>query len=148
MEAWIGVIGAVVGAVIALLGQYISNRSERRARDAALLLDQCAHLIALSEDYRNRVWEERNLVANGVVAEWNIGEFRLAEARLKILCKDKASVAAIGRLQSTGQELGKAWRLERSESEALDAAWRNHREALNNFSQISGDLVRRRISRV
>jgi hypothetical protein len=148
MEGWIGVIGAAVGAIIALLGQYIFNRSERDARDAALLLDQCAQLIALSEDYRNRVWEERNLLASDVVAQWNIGEFRLAEARLKILCKDKTAVAAIDRLHSTGQELGKAWRLEGSEGEALDAAWRDYREAINNFTQISGDLVRRRMPRV
>jgi hypothetical protein len=63
MEVWIGVIGAAVGAIIALLGQYISNRLERRAKDAALILDQCAQLIALSEDYRNRVWQERNNLA-------------------------------------------------------------------------------------
>jgi hypothetical protein len=44
-----------------------------------VLLDQRAQLIALSEDYRNRVWEERNLAANDVVAQWNIGVFRLAE---------------------------------------------------------------------
>jgi len=114
----------------------------------SLLLDQCAQLIALSEDYRNRVWEERRLDIKDAVSQWNIGEYRLAEARVKLLCNDKALLAASVRLHATGVELGKAWRLERSEGEALDAAWRNHRDAINNFSKITGTLLRRHISKV
>ena len=56
MDAWIGVIGALAGAAIALVSQYITNHSARRERDASILLDQCAQLIALTEDFRNRIW--------------------------------------------------------------------------------------------
>lgn len=63
MATWVGLIGVLAGALIAFVSQYLVGRSERQERNEALLLEQCALLIALSEDYRNRVWEERHQVA-------------------------------------------------------------------------------------
>lgn len=111
MSAWVGVIGALAAATIALLGQYIISRSAQREREVILLLDQCAQLVALSEDYRNRIWEERKLGYTNSVSNWSIGEYRVAEARLKILCREDATLDAITRLRVTGVELGRAWRL-------------------------------------
>ena len=90
MAEWIGLAGVVAGAVIAFGGQYLLRRAERQDRNDALLLEQFAIIIALSEDYRNRVWEERNQVANSVVNAWDLGTYRLAEARLRVLSRDSA----------------------------------------------------------
>jgi len=87
MEAWIGLAGVIAGAAIALGGQYLTRRSEQRERLTTVLLEQCATVVALSEDFRNRVWEERNQLAENVVAKWDLAAYRLAEARLRILCR-------------------------------------------------------------
>jgi hypothetical protein len=79
MDAWVGLVGVVAGAFVAFGGQYLMNKTERQERNTALLLEQCSLIIALSQDYRNRVWEERNQVASDVVGKWDIGTHRLAE---------------------------------------------------------------------
>ena len=55
--------GVAAGALIAFGGQYLLRRGERHEPNDALLLEQFALVIALSEDYRNRVWEECSQVA-------------------------------------------------------------------------------------
>jgi hypothetical protein len=55
MASWIGLVGALAGASIALLGQYTFKKLERRHGNLALLYEQCAQLVALSEDFRNRL---------------------------------------------------------------------------------------------
>ena len=120
MAEWIGLAGVVAGAVIAFGGQYLLRRAERQDRNDALLLEQFAIIIALSEDYRNRVWEERNQVANSVVNAWDLGTYRLAEARLRVLSRDSAVVAALKVLHEAGTQLGKAWRLGSSDEAAVE----------------------------
>ena len=56
MGAWIGLVGVVAGALIALVSQYLIRNSEARERRDALLLEQLAMIITLSGDYRDRVW--------------------------------------------------------------------------------------------
>jgi hypothetical protein len=90
MDAWIGLADVIAGALIALSGQYLMHRSEAHERSEALLPEQAAMIVALSKDYRNRIWEERNNIAADVVGAWDIGTFRLAEALLPILSRDRA----------------------------------------------------------
>ena len=111
MAEWIGLVGVAAGALIAFGGQYLLRRTERQERNDTLLLEQFALIIALSEDYRNRVWEERNQVASGVVHAWDLGAYRLAEARLRVLSRDPSLVAAPEALHEAGGHLGKTWRL-------------------------------------
>ena len=59
MGVWIGLVGVVAGALIALVSQYLIRNSEARERKDALLLEQLAMIIALSGDYRDWVWQER-----------------------------------------------------------------------------------------
>lgn len=110
MQAWIGLVGVIAGAVIALSGQYLTRRSEVRERQQTLLLEQCALVTALAEDFRNRVWEERNQVAEGVVARWDLGAYRLAQARLRILCDETGVLSALQVLSEAGGNLGRIWR--------------------------------------
>lgn len=101
MDAWIGLAGVVAGAFIAFVGQYMMRRSEMRERSEALLLEQAAVIAALSEDYRNRVWEERSKLAGDVVAAWDMGAYRLAEARLRILSGDHGLLEAMDELRES-----------------------------------------------
>lgn len=142
MDAWIGLIGALAGAAIAWAAQYVTRRSEIRERQASLLLEQCAIVVALSEDFRNRVWEERNQVAAGVVAAWDIGAFRLAEARLRILCRETRVLSALEDLREAGTALGKAWRLSPRDDGKVQAAWEAYKSVLSAFIDASSKLLR------
>ena len=148
MTSWIGLIGVLAGAGIALLGQYTLRRLERRHADVALLFEQCAQLVALSNDFRNRLWEERKLGRRNAAAEWNLSDHRLAEARIKILCTDPRMVSAVDRLTFTGRELGKIWRLSRTESDALQRAWVANKMAVEAFVEIAGSVVRRNMPQI
>ncbi len=64
MDAFLGLIGVLAGATIAFFGQFFASRSERRERHTVYLLEQCAVLAALTDDFQNRVWEERHLGAH------------------------------------------------------------------------------------
>jgi hypothetical protein len=65
-------LGWLAGALLAFGGQYLRSRAERQERGETVLLEQFAVLVALSEDFRNRVWEERHEVASDVVAGWDL----------------------------------------------------------------------------
>jgi len=141
MAAWIGLVGVVAGALIAFGGQYLTRRSDRQERNDALLLEQFAQVIALSEDYRNRVWEERKQVASDVVGKWDFGTYRLAEARLRVLSQDPKLIAALEALHETGVELGKAWRFTPGDQSAVDNAWKANREAIERFVAVSSQMI-------
>lgn len=144
MATWVGLIGVLAGALIAFAGQYLVGRSERQERNEALLLEQCALLIALSEDYRNRVWEERHQVADDVVGKWDIGTYRLAEARLRVLSRDSKLLAAIEVLHQSGTALGTAWRLGPDNKAVVDSTWAAHGDAVDRFIAVSSQLIRHR----
>jgi hypothetical protein len=147
MDAWIGLVGVIAGAVVALGGQYVTRRSEARERQEALLLEQCALLVALSGDYLNRVWEERNQLATDVVASWDLGAYRIAQARLRILCRKPDVLLALDTLSKTGGDLGKAWRLTPDDVGNVDAALDAHRSALDAFTTASSRLLQLRRGR-
>jgi hypothetical protein len=140
-EAWIGLAGVIAGAPIALGGQHVARQSEVRERTQTFLLEQCALLVALSEDYRNRVWEERNQLAADVVAAWDLAAYRLAQARLRILCSDSDVLTAIETLRKAGTDLGRTWRLSPQDETSVQAAWEAHRSALKAFIAASSELL-------
>src|SRR3954468_19939806 len=132
MSAWVGLFGGIVGAMLAMLGQWINNRLASRGRFTELLVVQCSQLIALSEDYRNRVWEERSGLSTDAVALWDLAGYRVAEAHLQILSEDNMILSAVGDLKRTGTALGKAWRL-RADGDVVESAWLAHGRALDGF---------------
>lgn len=141
MQSWIGLIGVLAGGGIAILGQLVSRRTERRDELITLFFEQSAQLVALSEDYRNRIWKERRLELQGRVSEWDLREYRLAEARLKILCGDSRVIELIGKLNRTGVALGRAWRNPQRSGEEVEAAWQQNKEALDEFIDASRRLM-------
>jgi hypothetical protein len=141
MAVWIGLIGVLAGALIAFGGQYLMRREERHERNTALLLEQSAVIVALSYDYRNRVWEERNQLANDAVANWDVGTYRLAEARLRILAPEPDFVAALTAVRKTGIALGTAWRLSPADEAAIESAWSAHNDAIGQFIAASSKVT-------
>ena len=87
--------GVFLGGVVALVGQQLSGRSEAKDRNATLMLEQLSILVALSQDYRNRIWEERNNLSDDAVAKWDLGAYRMAQARVRILVSDSELLAAV-----------------------------------------------------
>lgn len=132
MTGWIGLIGALAGAAIAMAGQYLFRLLESRRDDAKLFLEQCAQVVALEEDFRNRIWEERHLNADSV-REWNLRDAMLATARLRIISTDREVLRTLEILHKSGQELGKVWRTNKAEGDDLTRAWQQHRRSLDQF---------------
>ncbi|MGW3602382.1 hypothetical protein [Micromonospora sp. NPDC005161] len=145
MDAWVTLVAAVAGAGIAIFGQQITKRGESNARLAELLLEQCSQVLALSEDFRNRLWEERELGLPGRVDGWDLGQFRLAAARLRILCGDQHVLRALDELNSSGKALGAYWRRKNIDAGELDALYERAKLAAEAFATASANLFRQRI---
>jgi hypothetical protein len=133
VDAWVGLVGAVVGGLLTLGGQQLTARSEANRQHKSELLSNISTLVALSDDYRNRVWEERQALKDSAVANWDLTTFRLAQARLRVLLNDEDVLAAIDELQDAGIALGRLWRTQRVDGPEVQAAWERHKEALARF---------------
>jgi hypothetical protein len=147
VDGWVALIAAVAGAGIAIFGQYVTKQGESKARRAELLLEQCSQLVALSEDFRNRLWEERELGLPGRVDAWELGAFRLSAARLRILCCDQDVLEALDELNSSGKALGAYWRRGNSDAGELDARYERAKTAAEGFITASARLFRQRSRR-
>ena len=147
VATWVGLIGVLAGALIAFGGQYLMGRSERQERSAAILLEQCAVLIASSEDFRGRVWEERNSPGRDVVGKWDGETYGLAEARLRLLSQESDFLAALEALRESGKALAKAWDQAASDEAAVDSAWLEYRSAITQFVTVGSRLIRPRSGR-
>jgi hypothetical protein len=144
MAAWVGLVGVIAGALVAFGGQYLMGRSERQERSAAILLEQCAVLIALSEDFRGRVWDERNIPGSDAVGKWDGERYGLAEARLRLLSQEPDFLAALEALRESGKALAQAWDRAASDEAAVDGAWREYRRAITQFVTVGSRLIRPR----
>lgn len=138
MESLLGLVGAIAGAGIVLIGQLISRQTERKHHARDLLLENCAQALALEEEFRGRVWNERHTERTGLVASWDEAAFRSAEARVRLLTRSVPLLEALDGVRVAGQELGAAWAL-RSEDDLLNARWAAHRDALDHFAQVCRD---------
>jgi hypothetical protein len=96
MNPWITLLAALVGGSLTLAGQSVGRRSEGNIRRMELVLEQCSRISALSEDFRNRFWEERVLGLADRTAQWDLEAHRLAAARLRILCSDPQVIRGAG----------------------------------------------------
>ena len=145
MDGWLGLVGAAVGAGIAIVGQYVTTRRERKGRLAELLLEQCAQAVALEEDFRSRLFEERRLGRIGRVEEWDLRASTLAGARLRLLSNNEELLASARELAEAGTDLGRYWRTGGREPEEVDRLWRRHRQGIDSFIGVAGVVVRDRI---
>ena len=142
VDAWIGLLGAALGGLIALGGQQLASRAEHREARRAELLSSVSALIALSEDFRNRVWEERNQLSDTAVADWDLRAYRLAEAQVMVLLSDPQDRAAAEALRRRGSDLGRCWRTQKVDGPDLEAAWAAHKASLEAFRERIHVLLR------
>lgn len=146
MATWASLIGVIIGATITFIGQFVVQRIARRTDNVTLVLEQCALLVALNEDFRNRLWEEREGLSEKSVSKWAVGEFRLAEARLRILSGDSVLIDALNQLRSSGQELGTLWRTQRRKDDTLATLWKRNTSAQNEFINAARAVIRHHFS--
>ncbi|MGW0168825.1 hypothetical protein ACWDWT_27180 [Streptomyces sp. NPDC003343] len=145
MDVWGTLLATATGAAIALLGQYLSKRSEARAKTLELLMNACAHIAASSEDVLNRIWEERELNLEGRVAEWDLASHRLATARIQILSQDAGLLTALREVNDAGQALGAYWRRGNAEESEYRSRRDRYRTALRVFIEQSSRVVGKRL---
>jgi len=148
MDAWITLLAGIAGAVIALGGQQWGIWNSSRTRAGELLLEQCAQLIALSEDFRNRAWEETVLGQKGRVDGWDVAAHRLAMARARILCKDSAVLEALAEMEESGKEYGGHLRRGDVSEEELAALRDRNRASINALASASSTVIRRRLKAI
>jgi hypothetical protein len=143
MNAWVTVVATVAGAIIALGGQYVAKRGETRTRRGELLMEQCAQVVALSDEFRSRVWEEDKLGKQGQVDAWDLGGYRLAAARIKILSDDVTLVAALEELTESGKRLGTSWRRGERDPDELQRFREIDKATCHHFVKVSEIVVKR-----
>lgn len=146
MATWVGLVGVLAGALIAFGSQYLVSKTERQERTTETLLEQCATIIALSEDFRDRIWQERQHLAVNVV-KWDLGAYRLAEARLRVLHHEPEFLAALKELRDAVGELDRSWRQEPCDESIVDSAWAAHRDKINLFVAVSSEAFGSRSTR-
>ena len=145
MAAWVGLVGVVAGALFAFAGQYVLRRIEKQDRYDALPLEQFTCIIGLSEDFRNRIWEERKQVASDVVSKWDLAAYRRAEALLRILSQEPVR-EALRNLDDAGADLGEAWRTKSGDQPAVDSLLADHRKAIEELVDASSDIMQHRVA--
>jgi hypothetical protein len=110
MNAWAAVVAAIAGGAIALAGQNAGQRRDKQVRVGELLLEACEQVVSLSDDFRNRLWEEVELGQEGRVGEWNLLGNQLAVARIKLLTDDHTLLQRLEGLTASGKAMGAYWR--------------------------------------
>ncbi|AJE86728.1 hypothetical protein SLNWT_6352 [Streptomyces albus] len=147
MDAWGTLLATVTGAAIAILGQYLTKRSEARAKSMELLMDACAQVAASSGDLLNRIWEEYALGLEGRVVQWDLAAHRLASARVEILARDAGLLAALREVDDAGQALGAYWRRGEVEEAAYRSRRDRYRAAMHEFLAQSSRVLGRQLNR-
>lgn len=145
MTAWITLLAGVAGAVIALAGQQWGTRRENKTRAGEILLEQCAQVIALSHDFRNRAWEEMVLGQQGKVDGWDVSGHRLAMARIQILCPNATVLQALKELQESGTSYGGHLRRRDVSEDKLKDLRQQNKDAIEDFREASARVVRKRL---
>ena len=148
MTAWVTLLAGLAGAVIALGGQQWGTYRANRTRAGELLLEQCAQIIALSQDFRNRAWEETVLGQSGRVDGWDLSSHRLAMARVQILCQDPGVLAAVKEMQDSGTAYGGHLRRGDVSEEELRALRERNKIAIEAFASASARVVRRQLEAI
>ncbi len=142
MGAIVTLTATLVGAGIAFLSQWLFDRRQRTGRLGELLLEQSALLLALNDDFENRLWEERSLKLKDRVDTWDFTSSRLAKSKLEILSTDRELNNALSKLHLAGVCLGAYWRRGNCDEDILDGYLTAYRSARVEFLAASSAAVR------
>lgn len=146
MEVWAAIVAAIVGGAIALAGQRTARQRDKQTRVAELLLEACGQVVSLSDDYRNRLWEEVELGHAGRVDGWNLLGNQLAVARIRILTDDSNLLSTLEQLTDSGKAMGAYWR--RGHVDLIDLQSRREADKLAcaEFVAASAVVVRKSLT--
>jgi hypothetical protein len=142
MEAWAGVVAAVAGAAIALLGQWVAKRGEQRRG-----LPNFSSSSALYWSRSTRT----SVTASGKSERYNrpggstvgtSGAARLASARMRILCDDADVLAALDEIGIAGKELGAYWRRGDIDEEEFERRYEREKTATARFLDAAAGVIR------
>jgi hypothetical protein len=143
MDALVTLLATLAGAGIAFFSQWIFDRRQRTDRLGKLILKYGALLLAVNEDFENRLWEERVLGLKERVDNWDLASSRRARLNLEILSADPILKQALSRLHSTGVAVGSYWRINRSNDKKLEALLADHQVARKEFQAATSVAVRK-----
>jgi len=142
MEAWAGVVAAVAGAAIALLGQWVAKRGEQRRG--------LPNFSSSSAPYWSRS-TRTSVTASGKSERYNrpggstvgtSGAARLASARMRILCDDADVLAALDEIGIAGKELGAYWRRGDIDEEEFERRYEREKSATARFLDAAAGVIR------
>lgn len=143
MSAWAAVVAAIAGGAIALAGQFAGRRRDKQVRIGELLLEACEQVVSLSDDFRNRLWEEVELGQEGRVGEWNLLGNQLAVARIKLLTDDRILLQRLEGLTASGKAMGAYWRRGNVDHAELNSRRETDKVACAAFIAASSAVVRK-----
>ncbi len=103
-------------------------------------------LLALNDDFENRLWEERELGLQERVSNWDLTSSRIAKAKLQILSGGSDLDAAVRQLHSAGVELGRYWRKGSPDDAEVDKLIEAHRSARRTVLDASATIGRKILS--
>jgi hypothetical protein len=102
----------------------------------------------LSEDFRNRAWEETVLGLHGKVDGWDGRGHRLAMARARILCQDSAVLAALNEMEASGKAYGGHLRRRDVSDDELAALRERNKASIEALANASARVIRRRLGTI
>ena len=138
MDAAIGLIGVIAGALIALYSQRFQQRAGEDTDIRKVLLQQCANVVALEHDFRHRVFDHRERKLPNTLPEWPRSKRREAEAQILILSTNDQLRDQLLLLRRKGAALAAA--LEAADEQFRPAA-EEHRTALWRFQDLAHGAV-------
>jgi hypothetical protein len=142
-----GLWSVLAGAAIVLIARLAATLFARMRPKPRALSEDRAAIVALSEDFQNRViGERRGAIDAAEVLAWDARAYRLARLRLRTHTQSAETRAALLDLDEARANLGTAWRLSKTGPRALPGDLENalqaHAIAIEQFADAIGIFVR------
>jgi hypothetical protein len=107
MDAVIGLVGALIGALAALAGQRIATKAEAQRQWVGTLHGRCAAIYALEHEADFAAWEALR-GQFGRMDSWDFSARRMAEAEILLITCHAGLRSALEALTQTGRQLAVA----------------------------------------
>jgi hypothetical protein len=105
VAAAMGLIGALIGALIAFVGQLAVTRRAARGQWLQKLHERCAQVYALERECDLAAWEVLHQMDSDRFNTWNFSARRLAEAEILLLVDQPRLTKALEDLTEAGRLL-------------------------------------------
>ncbi len=141
MEVVFGLVGVVVGAVVAFAGQVFIRRREEKERWLTVLLEECANLYVLEQEFRGGIWLAYGEGDFERLRQWGRTDRRMSGTKLRLVCTDSELVDSAERLTALGKQV---WNVAKEDPDG--ESWRrlmdDHERALDDFVRLAQQAAR------